>query len=86
MSRENPHGDGEGRCLTSSVVCGSVVERGVAPDPGPSFAAFLVPCGSAYKQGGGKAPTNVEDEPQDDYCVDHRGYSENRVVVTLQQN
>src|SRR5438552_10762278 len=53
MSRENtsplPHGDGEGSCLTSSPVCGSVLERGVAPDPGPSVAAFFVPCRSACK-------------------------------------
>src|SRR5207245_9957925 len=66
MSRENtsplPHGDGEGRCLTSSPVCGSVVERGVARYPGPSVAAFFVPCGSACKQRGGNVPTMVLSE------------------------
>src|SRR6266705_3476963 len=66
MSRENtshlPHGDGEGRCLASSPVCGSVVERGVARYPGPSVAAFFVPCGSACKQRGGNVPTMVLSE------------------------
>src|SRR5947208_6691662 len=66
MSRENtsplPHGDGEGRRLASSPVCGSVVERGVARYPGPSVAAFFVPCGSACKQRGGNVPTMVLSE------------------------
>src|SRR6266566_1937081 len=57
-----PHGDGEGRCLASSPVCGSVVERGVARYPGPSVAAFFVPCGSACKQRGGNVPTMVLSE------------------------
>src|SRR5712692_4843709 len=48
---------GRGSCLTSSPVCGSVLERCVAPDPGPSVAAFFVPCRSACKLRGGDVPT-----------------------------